>query len=338
MSLIRAEARRLAKRRVTRFMLAFVVLALAVIAVSFIFASEKIGPEQQAAAVAEAQQQEQEQVRSAEQERAQCEAAKKSGTPDPRFPADMDCSVITPPPAGTVDPAWFLPYQFDFRKDFGTFISVFAGVLGLFAFIVGASYVGAEWSTGGMMNLLLWRPRRLSVLLTKLGVLLGAVLGIGVVLGALWTAIFWLIGRYDGVTGRMTQGVWESFALTGLRGIGLALAMAAAAFGLASLGRHTAMALGAAVGVGVVSEIGLRIALLIAQVKFPDRYALSTYALAWFEKKWKLEDYNACNFTNGECLPATFTVTWQQSAAVFGIGTAVILAAALWSMRSRDIT
>jgi hypothetical protein len=31
-------------------------------------------------------------------------------------------------------------------------------------------------------------------------------------------------------------------------------------------------------------------------------------------------------------------LTWQDSAVVFGVGTAVVLAAALWMMRRRDIT
>ena len=39
----------------------------------------------------------------------------------------------------------------------------FAAILALVGFVIGASFVGAEWSTGGMMNLLLWRPKRLTV-------------------------------------------------------------------------------------------------------------------------------------------------------------------------------
>ena len=38
--------------------------------------------------------------------------------------------------------------------------------------MIGASFVGAEWNSGGMMNLLLWRPQRLKVLSTKLAALL----------------------------------------------------------------------------------------------------------------------------------------------------------------------
>jgi hypothetical protein len=175
------------------------------------------------------------------------------------------------------------------------------------------------------------------VLLTKLGVLLGSVLAIGLTLGALWTAVFWLIGRFDGRLGRLTAGAWQSFAIDGARGLGLVLATAAVAFGLASVGRHTAMALGAAVAVAVISEIGVRIATSAAGVQFGDRFVLSTYAIAWFAKEYVLFDWSApCQ--NTFCEPPEFVVTWQQSAVVFGIGLAVVLFAALWTMRRRDIT
>jgi hypothetical protein len=337
--LVKAEVRRLTKRRITRLMVLLLVLGLGTIAVAFTVASQKIGPAQVAAAEADAQRQYEQALGWHRDMVAQCEAAKARGEDvTQRFPPECGNGPQYAPQPEHFDASWNLPYEFDFREQFGVFISVFAGIVALFGFIVGASYVGAEWHSGGMMNLLLWRPRRLPVLLTKLGVLLGGVLGLTVVLGALWTAVFWFIGRYDGRTGEMTQGAWESFALSGVRGVGLVLAVTAVAFGLASAGRHTAMALGAAVGVGVVSEIGIRIALAIGGVRFGDRWVLSTYALAWFEKKWELVDYQSCNFTMGECQPDTFIVTWQQSALVFGVGTAAVLAAAIWLMRSRDIT
>lgn len=337
MSLVKAEVRRLFKRRITRVMLILMVLGLSVIVGAFAFTSQKIGPAQIAAAEVSAQRNFEEQLRFHEQMVAQCEAAKARGEAiEDMYPPD--CGKEFGPQREHFQAEWFLPFQFNFRDGFSVFISVFAGIVALFGFIVGASYVGAEWNTGGMMNLLLWRPRRIPVLLTKLGVLLGSLLGITVALGALWTLAFFLIGKYDGQTGRLTQGMWESFALTGARGIGLILAVAAVAFGLASLGRHTAMALGAAVGLGVLSEVGLRIALGIAGVPFGDRFLLSSYAFAWFEKKLVLFDWNSCNFTRGECKPTEWVVTWQQSAYVLGIGTLLVLIAAMWSMRSRDIT
>ena len=93
-----------------------------------------------------------------------------------------------------------------------------------------------------------------------------------------------------------------------------------------------------AVGVGVVSEIGIRVATMIAGVRFGDRWVLSTYALAWFQKQWKLIDYRSCDFAQGECTPKEMLVTWQDSALVFGIGTAVVVVAAFWMMRRRDVT
>ncbi|HEU5111551.1 MAG TPA: ABC transporter permease subunit [Micromonosporaceae bacterium] len=338
MSLARAEARRLAKRRVTRYTLLLMVLGLAAIAVSFALTSQKIGPEQLAAARAEATRGEDLARQQADAERADCERVKESGGGGDRFPPGFDCAQITGPPPGTYQAEWYLPYQFDFRKEFSIFIAVFCGILALFAFIVGASFVGAEWSSGGMMNLLLWRPKRLGVLFTKLGVLLGAVLGIGLALGVVWTVAFWLIGRYSGRLGELTPGAWQSFALDGARGLGLVLAVAAVSFGLASIGRHTALALGAAVAVGVASEIGIRIAMSVAGVSFGDRFVLSTYAVSWFMKRYELIDWSSCDFVQGACEPDKLLVTWQDSALVFGVGTALVLVVAAWMMRSRDIT
>ncbi|MFB9239817.1 ABC transporter permease subunit [Plantactinospora siamensis] len=335
MSLYRTELRRLFKRRLTKLMLALLVLGLAGIAVAFSLSSHKIGPTQLAAAQASADANYQQVVRDQQEQARQCEAAKARGENiTDRYPPNCDFGE---PRREDFQAEWYLPYQFDFRKEYAVFISVFAGIVALFGFIVGASYVGAEWSTGGMMNLLLWRPKRLSVLGTKLAALLTGMLGLAVGLGAAWTLVFWLIGRYRGVTGKLTSGVWQSFALSGARGVALVLAVAVVAFGLASIGRHTAMALGAAVAVGVVSEIGLRIALQIAGVKFAGRYVLSSYAVSWFNKKMVLEDYKACNFTQGECRPAQYLITWQQSAWVIGLGTLVVLVAALWLMRRRDV-
>lgn len=338
MTLFRAERRRLVKRRYTRLMLAIVIAVLATIAGAFVYNSHKIGPAERTAAEARRAQMVGLWQAQTDRDRAACEAAKQIGSADQRFPADLPCEKIRGPEADEIPIDQFLPYQFEFRKEFGSLIMIFGGLLGLLAFAVGASYVGAEWHTGGMMNLLLWRPRRIPVLLGKLGTLLGGVLAIGVVLGGLWTLAFWLIGKNDGVTGKMTSGAWQSFAISGGRAVGLALVLAAVGFGLASIGRHTALALGAAVAVVVVGEIGLRIALSLMRIELSNRFMLSTYALAWFNKTYKLEDWNVCQWTISECKPKVMIITWQDSAIVFSIGTALVLATAIWLMRRRDVT
>jgi hypothetical protein len=338
MSLARAERRRLVKRRFTKYMLVLVVGVLAAVAIGTFVSNQKVGAAQIAAADRQADQEYQRQVQFIQQEREACEQAKAAGTnTGGRFPED--CSVISPPPREAFSSESFMPATFEFRTDFEPSITVLAGILALFAFVVGASYVGAEWHSGGMMNLLLWRPRRLGVLLTKLATLLGALLGLFVGLAAVWTAAFWSIGTYRGNTDRMTSGVWQSFALTGLRGLGLVVAAGVVGFGLASLGRHTALALGTAVGVGVVGQIGVGITLELAEVAFPERWFWPSYLQAWMDKRLVLRNFDACNFSiTGECRPPEFVMTWQQSGVVFAVAAAAILGAALWAMRRRDIT
>jgi hypothetical protein len=338
MSLVKAERRRLFKRRFTRWMLLFVLLAMGAIVAGTAYTTTKIGPAERAAAEAQAVRTAEEWRIQADQERVACQAAKDSGVGTDRFPPDFDCSQIRGPAPGEVDPAWYLPNQFSLKDDFESLIIAAAALLALFGFVVGASYVGAEWSSGGMMNLLVWRPRRLPVLFTKLATALGGVLAISVVLGAAWTGAFWLIARYRGDTSGLTPGTWESFGLTGARGLGIVLALTAIGFCLASFGRHTAMALGAAIGVAVIGEIGLRIALGMAGVPFADRYMLSTYGLAWFLKSWELEDWRVCEWSVGQCEPTALLITWQDSAIVFGTALAISLVAAFWSIRRRDIT
>jgi hypothetical protein len=247
--------------------------------------------------------------------------------------------MIQPPPREGFQAEWFMPPSFDFRHEFEPMITTFAAILALVAFAAGASFVGAEWNSGGMMNLLLWRPRRLQVLLTKLAAFLTPLVALFVVAGAAYTAGFWQIGTYRGTTAGTTDGVWQSFALTGLRGLALVLAAGVIGFGLASLGRHTALALGGALGVAVVGQFGLGILLSIAQVRFFEAWLLPTHLLAWMQKKVTLQDWRSCEMSfGGGCDPATMDLTWQDSGLLIAGGVVVVVGAALWVMRRRDIT
>jgi ABC-2 type transport system permease protein len=335
-SLFRAEARRLVKRRFTRYMLLIGVLVLAAVAVGMFFGHQKIGPAQLAAAQRAAEREYQQQVRFSEQFRAECERAKDSGAPDAnRFPPDCDQLI---PPREAFPAKNFLPATFEFAKTFPATLMVLVGVLAMVAFVVGASYVGAEWHSGGMMNLLLWRPRRLRVLLAKFGTLMAGLLVTTLVLGAAWLAAFWAIGTYRGTTTGMTPGVWRSFALTGVRGLALILVAGLVGFAVASIGRHTAFALGGAIAVIVVGQIGLGVALQLARVRFPEAYLLPTHVYAWMTKKVTLQDWRSCQFVMGECHPKTMDLTWQGSGVLFGAAALVMFGVALWTMRRRDIT
>ncbi|MFI7603725.1 ABC transporter permease subunit [Micromonospora sp. NPDC049366] len=337
MSLYRTELRRLVKRRFTRYMTLLGLLVLAAVVVGVFFSNQKIDAAAHARAERQAEQQYQDQVRYSEQERASCERDKAAGVNADRYPPD--CEMISAPPREAFEAKWFLPSTFNFREAFPETLIPFAAILALVGFVVGASFVGAEWNTGGMMNLLLWRPKRLTVLLSKLAALLTGVVAVTVTSGLLWFGGFWLVATFRGSTEKMTAGAWQSFALTGLRGLALVVVISAIGFALASLGRHTAMALGGVVAVMVVGQFGLGILLDMAGVKFAEAWLLPTYALAWMTKKVTLENWDACNATfTGECKPETLDVTWQQSSVLLSVGVVVILGAALWAMRRRDIS
>lgn len=337
MSLFRTELRRLGKRRFARYMTLLGLLVLAAVLVGMFFTNEKIGPAQIAAAERAAEQDWQGSVQETARFKQECERAKASGTADTdQFPPD--CAMIEPAPRDAFSAEWYMPATFEFRKEFGTTIVTFAAILALVAFAVGASFVGAEWNTGGMMNLLLWRPRRIQVLLTKLAALLTGLFGVTVAAAVAWTAGFWTVGTFRGDTSKMTSGVWQSFALTGLRGAVLVLAAGVVGFALASLGRHTALALGGAIAVMVVGQFGLGIVLDMASVKFVGAWLLPTYLLAWMQQKITLENWDSCQYYTGQCQPETLDITWQHSSVLLAVGTALTLGAALWAMRRRDIT
>jgi hypothetical protein len=336
MNLYTTELRRLYKRRFIRYTALGGLLVLVAVVVSMFLINQKIGPEQWAAAERQAEQEWRLQVEETQRLRTQCEQARAAGnTAD--HPAG--CAEIEAPPREAFKAEWYLPSTFDFRREFEPTLTTLTAVLALVAFLCGASFVGAEWSSGGMTNLLLWRPRRLEVLFTKLAALLSALAGLTVLTAAAWTAAFWAVGTLRGTTEKMTPGVWQSLGLTGLRGLVLVLAAGAVGFGLASLGRHTALALGGVLGVMVVAQFGLGLVLELAGARFVGKWMLHTYLLAWMQKKVTLYDWNACAVSyGGACEPATFDITWQASSVLLAAGLALVVGGAAWAMRRRDIT
>ncbi|BCY15241.1 ABC transporter permease subunit [Actinoplanes sp. L3-i22] len=332
MSLFRAETRRVSKRRFTRFFVLMALLVLGLVAGGTAYSHEKTTASTRAAAEARADQEYQDQLRYADQAKQECQ----------KDPASYggNCDGLIPPTRDQIPADQFLTPPFSFREDFPVMVTVWAALLALVAFVIGASFVGAEWNSGGMMNLLLWRPQRVRVLSTKLSALLTWLFGLSVLTGAAWTGLFWLIATLRGTTGGMTPGTWQSLGLTGLRGLGLVLVAGAIGFGVASIGRHTAAALGAAIGVIVIFQFGLAIVLSLARVRFYEIYLLPAWIGAWMAKSYEVIDNNApCDYSavNG-CEAPTYTVTWEMAGGLFAAVSVIIVGAAMWTIRSRDIT
>jgi hypothetical protein len=127
----------------------------------------------------------------------------------------------------------------------------------LLAFVVGASFVGAEWRAGTVVTQLTWAPRRIRLLLAKgVAVLLLAVLA-AFALQALLAGVL-LPGALRGGGSSGADAAWlRTTAVEVLREAWLAGVMAVMGLALGSIGRNTALALGAGFVYLAVLESGL---------------------------------------------------------------------------------
>jgi hypothetical protein len=312
MRLLRAELSRLFARRFTKLMLVALLVTLTL--VGGVTVGETHRPTAAELERAESM---------TAQARAQCEQ-EQPGEFSP--PGEVfDCDEIT-----TRD---YLPYIMHFREQMPELLLVFTGLLALFGYLVGASVVGAEWSSGGMTNLLLWRPERIRLLLGKVVALTVGVFLSGIVLGGAWIGAIWLAARYRGELGSLTVGFWRSLGLDGARGMALALCAALVGAALASLGRRTAAALGVVIGYVVVWEIGARLIMMMLRM-VPDRFMLSSYVVALLDKKYVVNECSVPTSGGGGCGEV---IPWSAGLGVVGGLTLFAIVVAVWSFRRRDV-
>ena len=333
MRLFRAELARLFARRFTRIGLVGLVVLLGIIAASLFASNHKPTP----ADITSAQIQADQALTQMNAEYQSCLDSQQPGgpaTPDSaKFPPGFDCRQIVEHPPTEAD---FLPSSFNFAVSAPDLFRALGAMLALFGFAVGASFIGAEWSSGGVTNLLLWRPTRIPVWFGKLAGLLTGTLGVGVALSLVWYGGLWLIADHRG-TAAMTPGAVRSLALTDARALALALAATVLGYAISALGRNTATALGVAVAWVVLFEIGLRIILGLLDVARPERWFLSTYVGAWLTKTTHFVDHSMCGDGSVTCTPVEWSVSWPQSALVGGILVVVVVAASLYAFRRRDV-
>ncbi|MGI5244835.1 ABC transporter permease subunit [Dactylosporangium sp. CA-139066] len=257
----------------------------------------------------------------------------QSGTdtagPGERFPRGCDYG---PRPT----PESMLDYGFSFHRQWPSLFYTAAIVLTVSGFVLGASFVGVEWSSGGMANLLLWAPRRTSVLAAKL---LAACAGVGlisVVYLGVWTGAFMLVAAGNGTVSQMTAPEFGSLLLTAVRVVLLALAGTTLGFSIASLGRHTSTALGVGMAYLLVYELGTLVLFSVIQtVDYSQQYRLSSYIAAWLTKSFTF-DADVASCRTG-CVPkAGFSGSWEQGGLVIAAVVAVVALASFVSMRRRD--
>ncbi|MCW2634053.1 MAG: rane protein of unknown function [Blastococcus sp.] len=124
----------------------------------------------------------------------------------------------------------------------------FGAAAAVLAFLIGATWIGAEWSSRSLVALLFWETRRFRVFGAKIAVLVGAAALFGVLMQAGWLAMATLLRAVVGTDTALPDGFWGELFGTQGRAVLLTVFAALAGFGLANLVRNT----GAALGVGFV--------------------------------------------------------------------------------------
>lgn len=321
-NLVRAELIRLVTRRFTLVMVALLLGAFAVTLATTAASTER----PTAAELARAEQLAEAERVSAREVRDQCEQAQRPDAPRElraRFQG-VDCQAFGPETVRTEN---FLPGVFSFTGSIRDLVMFLSAFLSLFGFLVGASFVGAELTSGGMTNLLLWRPRRLQVLSAKLGTLLAGVVGLAVAATVLYVGAFWALAEVAGLPGDQSAQFWRELALVCLRGVGLAVVAASIGFAVATAGRHTSTAVGLAAGYAVVWEIGARIVMMIVGTRQPGRWMLSSYLAAWMNGRSDQWDDAT----------GSYTIHWWHAGLLFAVLLGVVVGGAFAQFRRRDL-
>lgn len=337
MNLVRAELERLSARRFVQLMVVLLVLAFGVTAATTLAGSHKPNADEMNSARAQAAEARQ----GMEVTFQQCLSRQNGTLPQSEmgqyFPEE--CSSIDPIRQDRLPiPADYLPGVFSFAGQALPLLYFLIAFLVLFGFLVGASYIGADLNSGGVVNLLLWRPRRVTVLAAKLGTLLGTVLVLALLASVAYLATFWVIGQTAGLPGQLDGDFWRSLGAVHGRGLVLVLLASALGFAIATLGRHTSAALGAVAAYAVLWELGGRLVLEIVDARRPDQLMLSSHISAWLSGRTRFYDPQVCAGSTGTGYCESFySLNWPTALLVLLVLTGGLTAAAFAVFRRRDL-
>ncbi len=199
-------------------------------------------------------------------------------------------------------------------------------LLGLVALVIGTTFVGAEWVSGSMSNLLLFEPRRGRVWLAKVvavAVVATAfttlVLGLALA-GSLAAAVSWSESSWGS-----TRSWYAAYSI--LRGISVVVAIAVVGVALTLALRSTIATVGLAFGYVLAGEAMLR----AINREAVEPWLLSSHMLAFLSGELKLY---GDSFTRR---PEVTVLHLQTSAIYLGALMLVLLVVSWLTFRRRDI-
>lgn len=200
------------------------------------------------------------------------------------------------------------------------------GALMLIALLAGTTYVGAEYASGSIGNLLLFQPRRIRVWVAKLT-------ATGLV-AALWSAVCWAggVGTLTALGRSWDADRWGSHWLSnmgylGARGAVLVAGAAVVGAALTLVFRSTITTVGIALGYLVVVE-AIGNAMFAAQVA---EYTVSNRVLGVLHGRYVVSIWE-----NGT-RPERFVFSLQECALYIAVLGAVLLLLSVLVFRRRDI-
>ena len=238
-SLLRAELHRFRSRRFIQLLFALLVVGWVVATVIGLLNFGTPTDADRAAAQAEIDQILAEDARFQEQ-------CRNDPTRPDDVPVELYCQGINPDDLRVEDFVSKAPFDFAGAGIPGAV--GFGAAAAVISFLIGATWIGAEWSSRSIVALLFWVPSRLRVVAAKLGVLvLGAAL-LGVLAQALWLAMAGILRLAVGTDDALPAGFWSDIVATQGRTVLLVVLTALGGFGLANLVRNT----GASLGIGFV--------------------------------------------------------------------------------------
>jgi ABC-2 type transport system permease protein len=241
--------------------------------------------------------------------------ARDDGFVPPTIPAtvaspserERRCRQVIPP----VDPD-FMPSDVE---DVTTNTSAMLILLG---FIVGASFIGADWQAGVIPTTLSWESRRTRVFFAKLAAVVGSVFVVALVWHALFDAALTGLLALEGTFGH-ADGAWLR-AVTGLALRVSAVSAGAALLGYATghIGRSTAGALG----------LGLGYVFAMENVVGSNFKPLRPWMMFWDSTVFVKGQFEA-----GGDVPGRSTLEAGVVVLAYAIGVTVV---AVWVFRTRD--
>ncbi|HET9871658.1 MAG TPA: ABC transporter permease subunit [Propionibacteriaceae bacterium] len=320
-ALVAAELNRLRSRRLTLITLLVVVVAAGL----FQFAVHSAVSPPSAEELAAAQTQLERDLQQYEKDKEVNAAAEQDCLDQGGRPEDCD---FKPRLEMYVSPA--VPFA-EIASQALTFAAVFAG---LGVFLVGASSIGAEYTSGSISNWLTFVPQRWKVFTAKaLAMVLGAGLAGTVVVGGTLavTAVLASSNDLDLAGGR-------ALIASAARGVGLVVALGLVGYGIALIARHTAAAMGVLVGYGLLTIVVNILFNVLPALQRVKQFLPENNLLAFLNKGHSYTDFYPGVGVDGEGFSSVErTISITQGGTYWLLLTAITLAAALLIFRRRDV-